>query len=683
MKIKNKVILTFLLLIVSTLIGYAVFIVGNNNSIAQLKEQNENYLREVVSSEIHEIDSFLSSMEEKVDDMASTGESYFEIQKKEQVDITEEIKKYLVRVFTKFPDAIGGGIWYEPGVFKEGEKYFGPYAYRDGEKVVFSWELNTPVYDYHNQDWYRLAIPEDWNRATKRPDRIVWTDPYVDEAGTKTLMLTADALMYSGEKIIGISTIDFTLGHLTELVSKTKVTPNTLSFVIDTKNGLFLAHSQDKEMILKDVQELSWGSTILRDSNTDELLVTSVKIGDENHSLFYDSTDNGMGVGVLVPDSELYAEANQLTRRSTIIAIVVIAFELFLLAVIIYMLDKIITKPLMKAVGVAKELSKGNLTVAIDSGGKDETGQLLGAMATMAENLRLMFKDISGGVETLVSSSAQLATVSQQLTSSARDSADKSGTVAAAAEEMRANSQSVSAAMEQSTSNVNMIASSTEEMTATVGEIAENTEQARIISDEAVKQSHATSAKMTSLGESAYKIGKVTETITEISEQTNLLALNATIEAARAGEAGKGFAVVANEIKELARQTAAATVDIKNRIQEIQATTTTSIEDIGVISEVIAKINTVINTIAGAVDEQATATGEISGNIAQASLGIAEVNQNIAQSTITVGNITEDIDGINKQSNHVGEGSAKVEQSAGELATLASQLENLMKRFKV
>jgi len=314
---------------------------------------------------------------------------------------------------------------------------------------------------------------------------------------------------------------------------------------------------------------------------------------------------------------------------------------------------------------------------------RDEFGTLANATQAMVNNTRQLLKDTLQGVQVVATSSNDLAAVSRQLTSAAKDTADKSGAVAAAAEQMNSNMQSVSAAMEQSSSNVNMVASSTEEMTATVNEIAHNAEKARSISEGAVKQSRQATEKMTLLGETARKIGRVTETITEISEQTNLLALNATIEAARAGEAGKGFAVVANEIKELARQTADATVDIKNQIGGMQTTTATTVEDIDRISQVITEINSVIQGIATAVEEQSAASSEISGNIAQASQGIAEVNENVAQSTVVIADMARDIAGINQQAAQVGEGSGQVQVSAQGLSEMAAQLDALVKKFKV
>ncbi len=45
--------------------------------------------------------------------------------------------------------------------------------------------------------------------------------------------------------------------------------------------------------------------------------------------------------------------------------------------------------------------------------------------------------------------------------------------------------------------------------------------------------------------------------------------------------------------------------------------------------------------------------------------------------------MARDISGINQQSSQVGEGSAMVQQSAQGLAELASQLEELVRKFKV
>ena len=416
----------------------------------------------------------------------------------------------------------------------------------------------------------------------------------------------------------------------------------------------------------------------LLQQGTEQLMVTNWAVQTEANELLDKLIALNSEVAARVVEAA-HVEA----KRLEIISLTAAGGGVILALLIAGFVTRAITRPLAKAVAVTEELSRGNLTVTIQAESRDETGQLLDAMGEMAGNLRKMFSDINQGVDTLSSSSTELASVSKQLTSSARDTSAKASTVAVAAEEMSTNFHSVSAAMEQSSGNVQMVASAAEEMTATVSEIAQSTDKARSITETAVKQSRQASAKMSALGESATKIGRVTEMINDISAQTNLLALNATIEAARAGDAGKGFAVVANEIKELARQTADATDDIREQIEGMQATTSTTVKDIESISRIIAEINDVISGIATAVEEQSATTSDIASNIIQAAPGIRDVHQHVAQASTVVADISRDITGINQQSGQVGDASGQVQDSAQSLAALAVQLDKLMKQFKI
>jgi methyl-accepting chemotaxis protein len=377
------------------------------------------------------------------------------------------------------------------------------------------------------------------------------------------------------------------------------------------------------------------------------------------------------------------AEARASSKRALILIISISAAVLLISSLAAILIIRSITGPLQKVMHFVEVLAGGDFTSKMEIDQEDEIGTMAKALGKTVDELGAMIKQVVSGVNTLSASSTELSAVSAQLSSNAESASARSTGVASAAEEMTTNMSSVSAAMEQSASNVGMVATATEEMSSTVGEIAQNAAKAKDISEKAVDQSQKTSVKMNELGQAANKIGTVTEAITEISEQTNLLALNATIEAARAGDAGKGFAVVANEIKELAKQTAAATVDIKNQIEEMQHTTSGTITDIKNITEIINEINDIIATIATAVEQQSAATSEISENVAQAAAGIAEVNENVAQSSNAIGDITKDIGEISSTSEEVNQGSHNVKESATELSRLAEQLDGLVRRFKV
>jgi methyl-accepting chemotaxis protein len=188
---------------------------------------------------------------------------------------------------------------------------------------------------------------------------------------------------------------------------------------------------------------------------------------------------------------------------------------------------------------------------------------------------------------------------------------------------------------------------------------------------------------MIQLGAAAQLIGKVTETITEISSQTNLLALNATIEAARAGSAGKGFAVVANEIKELAKQTAAATEDIKVRIAGVQSSATAGIAGIGKVSQVIHDVTDIVSSIAAAIEEQATVTKDIARNVADACVGVRDANQRVSESSVATGEIARDIVAVDHAAEQMSEGSEQVRTSAAELSRVAEHLQTVVARFRV
>lgn len=401
-------------------------------------------------------------------------------------------------------------------------------------------------------------------------------------------------------------------------------------------------------------------------------------------------TNMWIGTGVYLDNIAVYqdhmaAEIGSLVSKRTTTMVAVSGLIFAAIIVLCIVIARGVVGGLKEMIASFKDIAEGegDLTKRIEIGSKDEIAELAGWFNTFLEKMQGIIGQITGGVETLSSSSTELSAISAQMSEGIRNASEKSTTVSAAAEEMSANMTTVAAAMEQSATNTNMVASSSEEMSATISEIAQNAEKARSTSADAAQKASSATTNMDQLGAAADAIGKVVETITEISEQVNLLALNATIEAARAGDAGKGFAVVANEIKELAKQTAAASQDIKEKIGAIQGTTTTTVDQIAEITTVITDVNSVVATIAAAVEQQSAATKEIADNVAQSSRGIQEVNENVNQSSTVSIEISRDIADVSSSMDEMSNSSDQVNFSAQELSQLSENLKQMVDQFKI
>ncbi|MFH1155565.1 MAG: methyl-accepting chemotaxis protein [Pseudomonadota bacterium] len=381
----------------------------------------------------------------------------------------------------------------------------------------------------------------------------------------------------------------------------------------------------------------------------------------------------------IMSDETMLKEALNTRRYVVVITAIAILASLVLAGLI----ATSISRPTTQALSFIERLSQGDFTQTLSINQKDEIGKLAQSLNRLVSNLAKMFREVNNGIITLTASSTELGTISEQMNQGAELTSGKAHTVAAAAEEMSTNMNNVAAASEEASTNVNIVATATEEMSATVQEIAQNSEKSRCITSEAVSQAQAATTKMDKLGAAAADISKVVEVISEISDQTNLLALNATIEAARAGEAGKGFAVVANEIKELAKQTAQATVEIKQKIGSMQSSTIDTVNQMQQVAKIITQVNEIGATIATAVEEQAIATQEIASNVLQAAQGIQEVNTNVSTISMVAGDISKDITEVNLSADEMATSSSQVNISAQDLQKLASRLSKITDQFKI
>ncbi len=348
-----------------------------------------------------------------------------------------------------------------------------------------------------------------------------------------------------------------------------------------------------------------------------------------------------------------------------------------------FLISRAITKPLKAAVRVIEAVSDGDFTQRVAAPSNDELGDLGRSVNRLGVTLQSVINNITASAQTLTLSSNQLVDTADSLEQGAGETTQQSATVASAAEEMSYTMNGMAASTQQVSNNVKSVSLSVNQMVHSIDEVSANATRAATVTAQATEMAADGKESIRQLGISVVDVSKVIEAIREIADQTNLLALNATIEAARAGEAGKGFAVVATEVKELARQTAKATEEICSRITEMQSSTKRAVGAIDSIVQVIANVNEVSRTIAGAVEEQSATTKEISRNVSETATAAETVSRGVVETASACQEITRSIQCVDRGAKQTATGAGKTKIAGGELQDLAGRLQQLVAGFRV
>ena len=241
------------------------------------------------------------------------------------------------------------------------------------------------------------------------------------------------------------------------------------------------------------------------------------------------------------------------------------------LAILLGLLLRRLSSRLRQSVRVIEAFAAGDLSQRQRVGARDEVGRMAEALNQALDRVSSTVQSLDSNSQTLAASSEELATVSEQMSTTAVQTSVQAAAVTEAATQVSARAQTVAAAAEQ--------------MSATSQEIAQHAGEAVRVVTEGVRAAEETNRTVDQLGVSGNEIGTVVRVIKVIAEQTELLALNAMIEAARAGEAGQGFAVVANAVAGLAKKTATATEDVRQKIDAIQCDSRAAAEALGRIGD--------------------------------------------------------------------------------------------------
>ena len=208
--IKSKILIIAFIMLAVLILAFIIYVGIFRMKMKQLMLQNYAYS---VNSFVQQIDEKVIMMQDNSKDLALLGSLFYQTDRSNSLT-----KKAIIYLFENYEKSLGGGIWFEPYVVDKNQKRTCFYVYRNKEgKLILDESFSSDEYDYHNQGWYKQIK----SKITKE-NPMAWSLPYYENQGSETMMITVGTGIYDGDKLIGMSTVDWELSTIFEEIEDMK-----------------------------------------------------------------------------------------------------------------------------------------------------------------------------------------------------------------------------------------------------------------------------------------------------------------------------------------------------------------------------------------------------------------------------------------------------------------------------
>ena len=363
------------------------------------------------------------------------------------------------------------------------------------------------------------------------------------------------------------------------------------------------------------------------------------------------------GLVVKQDSTEAFALVYQQQRAAAIL----VAFTVFVVALVALLVASNLTRPVIEAVRAAQSVAAGDLTTELLVTSRGEMGQLQTAIQKMVEYLRSLIGKIQQSSVTMLTTATEISATSRQQGQTMSEFGASTNEAAAAVKQISSTSQELLRTMDE----VSQVASDAAERAISgQGGLEVMDAAMHLLADSTT----SIGSKLAVISERARNINVVVTTITKVADQTNLLSINAAIEAEKAGEAGLGFLVVAREIRRLADQTAIATLDIERMVQEMQQSVSAGVMEMDKFSEQVRRGVQEVAKVSGQL-------GEVIGSVQLLTTRFEQVNEGMRAQTAGAEQIRDAMARLS-------EGAGQTIRSLGEFNKATGQLREAVSSLK-